>query len=43
MSKIDNNNDYDYDQALRKKHTGQKQLITSRSEVQLQDLDQKSS
>ena len=42
MSKADNNN-YDYDQILEEKHTGQRQYIIPGSEVWLQGLDQKSS
>ena len=33
MSKVDNNNNYNYDQALGEKHTGQRQYIIPRSEV----------
>ena len=33
MLKTDNNNDYDYDQALGEKYSGQRQYIIPRSEV----------
>ena len=33
MLKIDNYNEYDYNQALSRKHTGQKQYTISESEI----------
>ena len=38
MSKADNNNDYDYDQALSEKQMGQKQHIISGTEVWIRSL-----
>ena len=41
MSKTDNYNKYNYDQALGKEHMEQKRYIIPRSEVWVWDLDQK--
>ena len=43
MSKVDNNNNYNYNQALGEEDTGWRKYIISRSEIWAWSLDQKSS
>ena len=43
MLKIDNNNNYDYNQILVKKPTGQRQYIIPKLKIWAWSLDQKSS
>ena len=38
ISKVDNNNDYNYDQALGEKQTGQRQYINPGTEVRIRNL-----
>ena len=42
MSKVDNNNNYNYDQVLSKKQTGQRQYIISGIKVWIRSLDTES-
>ena len=42
MSKVDNNNDYNYDQALDEKQMGQRQYIIPGIEVRIRSLVTKS-